>query len=55
MPRGRRKLTRYLGPDVETWDDPDEKGTVWLRIRPDSLVAKDLSYAVAGRGHLVGS
>lgn len=58
VPRGRRKLIRYLGPDVDEWDDrfrhyllddPDEKGTVWLRIRPDSLIAKDLSYAVPQR------
>lgn len=55
VPRGRRKLTRYLGPDQARWDqrflrylrdDPAENGTAWLRLRPDSLVAKDLSYAV---------
>lgn len=51
--RGRRKLGRYLGDDEERWDqrfrrylyeDPAEKGTAWLRLRPRSLVAKDLSY-----------
>jgi nitroimidazol reductase NimA-like FMN-containing flavoprotein (pyridoxamine 5'-phosphate oxidase superfamily) len=53
--RGRRKLSRYLGEDETRWDrrfrhylldDPAEKGTVWLRLRPDSLVASDLSYSV---------
>jgi hypothetical protein len=53
--RGRRKLSRYLGPDEERWDerfrhylhdDPAERGTVWLRLRPRSLLAKDLSYSV---------
>jgi nitroimidazol reductase NimA-like FMN-containing flavoprotein (pyridoxamine 5'-phosphate oxidase superfamily) len=51
--RGRRKLARYLGADEERWDqrfrrylhdDPAEKGTAWLRLRPRSLVASDLSY-----------
>jgi nitroimidazol reductase NimA-like FMN-containing flavoprotein (pyridoxamine 5'-phosphate oxidase superfamily) len=51
--RGRRKLARYLGDDEERWDqrvrrylyeDPAEKGTAWLRLRPRSLVARDLSY-----------
>lgn len=55
VPRGRRKLNRYLGADDAKWDnrfrhylldDPAEQGTVWLRLRPDSLVAKDLSYSV---------
>ncbi|MGR4852687.1 pyridoxamine 5'-phosphate oxidase family protein [Streptomyces sp. LARHCF252] len=54
--RGRRKLVRYLGADEERWDerfvhylhdDPARHGTVWLRLRPASLVAHDLSYAVA--------
>jgi hypothetical protein len=53
--RGRRKLSRYLGQDETRWDrrfrhylldDPAEKGTAWLRLRPESLVASDLSYAV---------
>ncbi|WP_410659229.1 pyridoxamine 5'-phosphate oxidase family protein [Amycolatopsis sp. lyj-112] len=55
VPRGRRKLGRYLGADETRWDqrflsylydDPAEKGTSWLRLRPDSLIAKDLSYTV---------
>jgi hypothetical protein len=54
--RGRRKLVRYLGADEERWDerfvhylydDPAQRGTVWLRLEPVSLVAHDLSYAVA--------
>lgn len=54
-PRGRRKLSRYLGPDETRWDprfrrylhdDPTERGTVWLRLRPTSLTATDLSYRV---------
>jgi Pyridoxamine 5'-phosphate oxidase len=53
--RGRRKLSRYLGQDETRWDrrfrhylhdDPAHTGTVWLRLRPDSLVAQDLSYSV---------
>lgn len=53
VPRGRRKLTRYLGPDEAAWDarfrhylhdDPATNGTVWLRLDPDRLVASDLSY-----------
>ena len=55
VPRGRRKLSRYLGPDETAWDpwffdylhvDPAKKGTVWLRMSPDRLTAKDLSYTV---------
>lgn len=55
VPRGRRKLRRYLGPDEACWDrrfqdylydDPAERGTRWLRLRPDRLVATDLSYQV---------
>ncbi|OUC99950.1 pyridoxamine 5'-phosphate oxidase family protein [Streptomyces swartbergensis] len=54
--RGRRKLVRYLGADEARWDerfvhylhdDPAQRGTVWLRLKPVSLVAHDLSYAVA--------
>ena len=53
--RGRRKLSRYLGQDETRWDrrfrhylhdDPAHTGTVWLRLRPDSLVVQDLSYSV---------
>lgn len=54
VPRGRRKLSRYLGEDEALWDDrfvrylyddPGERGTVWLRLRPVSLSGQDLSYA----------
>ncbi|WP_306317429.1 MULTISPECIES: pyridoxamine 5'-phosphate oxidase family protein [unclassified Streptomyces] len=55
VPRGRRKLARYLGPDESRWDerfvrylydDPGERGTTWLRLAPASLGATDLSYSV---------
>ena len=55
IPRGRRKLARYLGPDEQRWDprfrhylhdDPEHRGTLWLRVRPTSLTATDLSYRV---------
>ncbi|MFH8979575.1 pyridoxamine 5'-phosphate oxidase family protein [Streptomyces varsoviensis] len=55
VPRGRRKLSRYLGADDAEWDerfrhylldDPAVSGAVWLRVRPESLIAKDLSYSV---------
>lgn len=54
-PRGRRKLSRYLGPDESRWDprfqrvvrdDPVSGGTLWLRLRPASLTSKDLSFSV---------
>jgi hypothetical protein len=44
---------RYLGTDEARWDerfvrylydDPAERGTVWLRLEPGSLVAQDLSF-----------
>lgn len=53
VPRGRRKLVRYLGTDESRWDsrfvrylhdDPDQRGTMWLRLTPSSLTAHDLSY-----------
>ncbi|SEF12083.1 pyridoxamine 5'-phosphate oxidase family protein [Jiangella alba] len=56
VPRGRRKLTRYLGPDESAWDarfrhylhdDPTTNGTVWLRLEPARLIASDLSYRTA--------
>ena len=55
VPRGRRMLSRYLGPDEIKWDarfrsylhdDPEMKGTVWLRMVPVRLVADDLGYRV---------
>ncbi|SEG02716.1 Pyridoxamine 5'-phosphate oxidase [Saccharopolyspora kobensis] len=53
VPRGRRKLSRYLGSDESRWDPrfrhylhaPDS-GAIWLRLRPVSLTARDLSYSV---------
>jgi Pyridoxamine 5'-phosphate oxidase len=55
IPRGRRKLTRYLGTDENRWDerfrrylydDPRSRGTVWLRVPAESLIVQDLSYSV---------
>lgn len=55
VPRGFRKLARYLGDDETLWDerfrrylhdDPAESGTVWLRVEPGSMTATDLSYEV---------
>jgi Pyridoxamine 5'-phosphate oxidase len=57
VPRGRRKLVRYLGADEARWDKrfrhylhdaPDEAGTVWITMRPKRLTAVDLSYEVLG-------
>ena len=54
--RGRRKLVRYLGVDEDRWDDrfrrylhddPTQRGTSWLCVRPDRLCAIDLSYDAA--------
>lgn len=53
IPRGRRLLSRYLGPTERGWDprflgylydDPGELGTVWVRMAPTFLRAMDLSY-----------
>jgi hypothetical protein len=55
VPRGRRKLVRYLGADEALWDarfvgylyaDPSDRGTMWLRLTPASLTVQDLSYSV---------
>ncbi|MET8311042.1 pyridoxamine 5'-phosphate oxidase family protein [Micromonospora sp. NPDC005173] len=55
VPRGRRKLARYLGADENRWDerfhrylydDPHSRGTVWLRISAESMTVQDLSYSV---------
>lgn len=51
LDRGRvdRLLVRYLGPDREEWDpmfhdlNPDRWGLI--RIEPDTVVARDQSYA----------
>ncbi|MFF8286844.1 hypothetical protein ACF06W_29590 [Streptomyces albus] len=54
--KGRRKLSRYLGDDEALWDprfarylndEAGDRGTMWLRLVPDSLAAKDLGYTVA--------
>lgn len=59
VPRGRRKLARYLGADESRWDrrftrylydDPDSSGTVWLRVVPEWLRARDMSYTVGPSG-----
>lgn len=50
--RGRRMLSRYLGPDIDGWDarfrayvtEPIIEGTVWVRLRPDRVVARDQSF-----------
>jgi len=52
VPRGRRKLARYLGEDETRWDPRfraylhNAPGTLWLRLPPSRLVATDLSYQV---------
>ncbi|WP_239154434.1 hypothetical protein [Amycolatopsis sp. FDAARGOS 1241] len=54
VPRWRRKLTRYLGPDEDRWDprfraylhDPVRR-TVWVRLTPQKLRTQDLSYEVS--------
>lgn len=45
--RARRKLRRYLGPDEQAWDERFRDGggaTGFIRLRPDELIAKDMSY-----------
>ena len=48
--RGQRKLERYLGSDLSSWDarfrrylsrEPD---ALWLRVAPHALTAQDLSF-----------
>jgi hypothetical protein len=55
VPRGRRKLVRYLGADESRWDerfrrylydDPGSRGTAWLRIPATSMIVEDFSYSV---------
>ncbi len=54
VPRGRRKLVRYLGADEERWDPRfraylhENQDTLWVHLRPSRLVATDLSYEVVG-------
>jgi hypothetical protein len=56
VPRARRMLHRYLGPDETSWSDaPDDyraylrdggpEGGVLLRLVPRKLIALDFSYA----------
>ncbi|WP_103504048.1 pyridoxamine 5'-phosphate oxidase family protein, partial [Streptomyces sp. SM14] len=56
IPRGRRKLTRYLGPDESGWDQRfrlylhEGRGgepASWLRLAPARMRVADLSYRVA--------
>ena len=49
--RADRKLSRYLGDDASTWDpsrfnvtEPPQPGTQFVELRPQELIAKDLSY-----------
>jgi nitroimidazol reductase NimA-like FMN-containing flavoprotein (pyridoxamine 5'-phosphate oxidase superfamily) len=52
--RARRKLRRYLGDDEHRWDERFRDGTFddptagFLRLPPDHLRARDVSFAVAG-------
>jgi nitroimidazol reductase NimA-like FMN-containing flavoprotein (pyridoxamine 5'-phosphate oxidase superfamily) len=50
--RARRLLVRYLGPDVAAWeprfrDTLQDTDNVLVRFEPDTVVARDQSYAVA--------
>lgn len=56
VPRGRRKLVRYLGGDEPTWDDrfslrddPNARGLRWARLVPDELLICDVSFRVGRR------
>lgn len=50
VPRGHRLLARYLGEDESGWDRRfrqylhEDPTVVWIRLRPSSLRAADLSY-----------
>ncbi|RMI44846.1 pyridoxamine 5'-phosphate oxidase family protein [Streptomyces triticirhizae] len=64
VPRGRRKLSRYLGPDEGRWDarfirylheDPERSGARWLRLRPERLTAQDLSFQAEPGPEVEGS
>ena len=54
--RAWRKLSKYLGSDHTRWDPRFEAstfgdpGTRMVRLRPDSLRARDLSYRTLGSG-----
>jgi Pyridoxamine 5'-phosphate oxidase len=48
--RGQRKLERYLGSDLSSWDPrfrrylSHQQDPLWLTIAPRSLTAQDLSF-----------
>lgn len=51
IPRGRRKLVRYLGDDETRWDarfrlddNPSARGVRWAKLVPDTLWISDLSF-----------
>jgi hypothetical protein len=52
--RARRELRRYLAEDEQSWDERFRGGTFdapsagSLRLRPDHLRARDVSFTVAG-------
>ena len=46
-----RLFAKYLGSDRALWDrrfDPHEEGLRMVRLRPERLSARDLSYSVSG-------
>jgi nitroimidazol reductase NimA-like FMN-containing flavoprotein (pyridoxamine 5'-phosphate oxidase superfamily) len=49
--RAQRKLERYLGSDLSSWDPrfqrylSREPDALWLKVSPRSLTAQDLSFA----------
>ena len=56
IPRARRMLHRYLGPDEARWSsapddypgylrEPGPPGAVWLKIKPTTLKTFNFSYA----------
>ena len=51
--RARRKLRRYLGDDEDRWDERfrsatfDDPTAGFLRLRPERLRARDVSFTVA--------
>jgi Pyridoxamine 5'-phosphate oxidase len=57
IPRGRRMLHRYLGPDEEAWSsepddyrgylrEPGPPGITWLKLTPRRLIAQNFSFPV---------
>jgi nitroimidazol reductase NimA-like FMN-containing flavoprotein (pyridoxamine 5'-phosphate oxidase superfamily) len=48
--RMHRLFTKYLGADRTSWDprfDPHEAGLKMVRLRPERVTARDLSYSPA--------